>query len=212
MSRRSSRFSLAFLPLLLSGAAGADVFKYVDAAGHVHYTDKPPHAGYRMIIKTPGSALRLAAPAMEWSAGTRTLRLGPPPRAAGRRSQYTALIEEAAGRYNLDPALLHAVIKAESGYNPNAVSHKGAIGLMQLMPGTAARYGVEDPYDPADNIGGGARYLSDLIAMFPSDIRLAVAAYNAGEKNVIKYGNTIPPFPETRQYVSRVLDYYSRFN
>ena len=127
------------------------------------------------------------------------------------RRQYASLIEDAASEYGLDPALLHAVIRAESSYNPMAVSHKGAIGLMQLMPETAARFGVRDPYDPEENVWGGARYLSELLGLFQSDVALAVAGYNAGENKVIKYGNRIPPFPETRDYVSRVLNYYNRF-
>lgn len=122
------------------------------------------------------------------------------------------MIDAAASKYSLDPALLHAVIRAESSYNPGAVSRKGAVGLMQLMPETAARYGVRDRYDPGENIEGGAKYLSELIDMFRSDVRLAVAAYNAGENNVIKYGNKVPPFQETQEYVARVLNYYNRLN
>ena len=129
-----------------------------------------------------------------------------------RRMQYANVIERAAYKHGLDPALLHAVIHAESSYNSGAVSNKGAMGLMQLMPGTAARYGVRDPYNPEDNIFGGARYLRDLLGMFKSDVRLAVAAYNAGEHNVMKYGYQVPPFQETRNYVHKVLDYYYRYN
>jgi soluble lytic murein transglycosylase-like protein len=106
--------------------------------------------------------------------------------------------------------LLHAVIRAESGYNPEAVSPKGAAGLMQLMPATASRMGVRDRFDPQDNIEGGARYLSQLLDMFPSDIKLAVAAYNSGENAVKRHGNQIPPYSETQTYVDRVLNYYSR--
>jgi soluble lytic murein transglycosylase-like protein len=124
------------------------------------------------------------------------------------RRQYEPLIAAAADKYSLDPALLHAVIRAESGYNPEAVSNKGAAGLMQLMPATAARFGVRDRFDPLDNIEGGARYLSTLIGMFDSDLRLAVAAYNSGENTVKKFGNQVPPITETRNYVERVLGYY----
>jgi soluble lytic murein transglycosylase-like protein len=106
--------------------------------------------------------------------------------------------------------LLHAVIRVESAYNPSAVSSAGAVGLMQLMPGTAQRYGVVDRTDPVQNIEGGARYLRDLMAMFGSDLTLAIAAYNAGENAVIKYNNSIPPYPETQNYVRQVLSLYRR--
>lgn len=123
---------------------------------------------------------------------------------------FSAIIDRAAYVHGLDPWLLHAVIRAESAYNPLAQSSKGAMGLMQLMPDTAARYGVRDPWNPEENIYAGARYLRDLMGMFGSDVRLAVAAYNAGEGNVQKYRNQIPPFEETRGYVSKVLDFYRR--
>ena len=127
-----------------------------------------------------------------------------------RADAFSAIIDRAAYVHGLDPWLLHAVIRAESAYNPQAQSSKGAIGLMQLMPDTAARYGVRDPWNPEENIYAGARYLRDLMGMFGSDVRLAVAAYNAGEGNVQKYGNQIPPFEETQGYVSKVLDFYRR--
>lgn len=229
MPRLFRSLPLVLLPCFLSHGAQADVYKYVNPAnGHVEYTDKPDHKGFRMIIETPepftrptkvtfggkstlgakglfGGGLFGAAPANNAKSAARRAAL------ERNRSQYAGLIAEAASRHGLDPALLHAVIRAESSYNPGAVSNKGAIGMMQLMPATAARYGVQDPYDPVDNIYGGARYLSDLLGMF-DDVPLAVAAYNAGENNVIKYGNRIPPFQETQNYVSRVLGYYNRFD
>ena len=109
----------------------------------------------------------------------------------------------------LDPDLLHAVINAESSYDPLAVSEKGALGLMQLMPATIQRFGVKDPYDPVQNIKGGAKYLSHLMGKFDSDVSLVLAAYNAGEGRVLQYGRSSPPFSETRNYVSRVLRYYN---
>lgn len=222
-----SRSVLAFL--LLSGVSGglgqfaqADVFKFVAKNGQVIYTDNPRHRGYKLVIKTPER--NLGPVTISLGAGRKLGQASLPtpmpalmrPSDRGRmldlrRSQYAGVIEQAAYRHGLDPALLHAVIRAESSYNPGAVSHKGAMGLMQLMPGTAARYGVRNPYDPEDNIFGGARYLRDLMGMFRSDVRLAVAAYNAGEHNVMKYGYQVPPFPETRDYVSKVLGYYNRF-
>jgi soluble lytic murein transglycosylase-like protein len=111
----------------------------------------------------------------------------------------------------MDPALVKAVIRAESAFNPKAVSRAGAAGLMQLMPGTAAQYGVYDRFDPAANIDAGTRHLRGLLDMFNNDLMLALAAYNAGEGAVMKYGNTIPPYAETRTYVNRVLSYYRQY-
>jgi len=111
----------------------------------------------------------------------------------------------------VDPTLIHAVISVESGYNPSARSSAGAVGLMQLMPGIARRYGVKDRLDPAQNIQGGARYLRDLKVMFGNDLQLVLAAYNAGEDAVMRYGRRIPPFHETAAYVPKVLDYYRKF-
>jgi soluble lytic murein transglycosylase-like protein len=126
------------------------------------------------------------------------------------RQRYAAQIALVANKYGLDPRLIHAVISAESAYNPGAVSPKGAMGLMQLMPGTADRFGVDDPFDPLANLHGGARYLRWLMDKF-NNLQLALAAYNAGEGAVIRYGNTIPPYEETRVYVSRVLNFYGSY-
>jgi soluble lytic murein transglycosylase-like protein len=100
------------------------------------------------------------------------------------------------------------VVQAESAYNSKAVSTAGAMGLMQLMPATAERYGVADVWDPRQNLNGGARYLRDLLDMFKNNLKLALAAYNAGESAVMKYGNRIPPYPETQNYVRKVIDFY----
>lgn len=127
------------------------------------------------------------------------------------KSHYEPLVEEVARNYQLDAALLHAVISVESRYNYRALSPAGAAGLMQLMPATARRYGVENVLDPEQNLRGGARYLRDLLGMFGSDIRLAVAAYHAGEYAVIKNKNTIPPFQSTIEYVAKVLEMYERY-
>ena len=121
------------------------------------------------------------------------------------KKQFEPLIANTAVRHQVDPRLLHAVIQAESAYNPVAVSAAGAVGLMQLMPATAARFGVTDRYDPMQNIEGGTRYLKHLLRLFNSDLQLAVAAYNAGENAVIRYHNRIPPYAETRHYVTEVL-------
>jgi soluble lytic murein transglycosylase-like protein len=142
-------------------------------------------------------------------------RAAPPAAAPPRRDAYLAdtakfapLVRGAASKYGLDPWLLHAVIRAESGYDPYAVSPQGAIGLMQLLPGTAERFGVEDPFDPRQNVYAGARYLRDLLAMFGNNLELALAAYNAGEGAVLRAGRQVPKMRETLAYIPRVLGHY----
>ena len=120
------------------------------------------------------------------------------------------LVEAAAKKYDVDPLLVHSVIQVESGYNPYAVSPKGAQGLMQLMPGTARRFGVSNSFDVRDNIEGGVRYLKYLSELFPHDPRLAIAAYNAGEGAVWKYNYQIPPYRETEAYVYKVARKYGQ--
>jgi soluble lytic murein transglycosylase-like protein len=124
---------------------------------------------------------------------------------------YDRMVNKIARTYGLESALLHAVITVESRYSPTAVSKKGAAGLMQLMPETAKRYGVADPLDPLQNLRGGARYLRYLLKKYNNDRNLALAAYNAGEASVAKYGNRIPPYPETTNYVPRVMGYYRKY-
>ncbi len=126
-------------------------------------------------------------------------------------SRFLSHILAAARETDVEPALIHAVIAVESGFNPAARSRYGALGLMQLMPGTARRYGVTNRLDPAQNIRGGARYLRDLMAMFDNDLQLVLAAYNAGEEAVIRYGRRIPPFRATVAFVPRVMGHYWKF-
>lgn len=171
-----------------------DIYKRVDALGRTFYTDNPEKGlGYRLIIRGRPKTYR------------RDLKL-----MAGNKLKFNDLIAKTAAKYQLDPKLLHAVIQAESAYNPNAVSSAGAVGLMQLMPETARRYGVTNRNDAAQNIDGGARYLKDLLAMFNSNLKLAVAGYNAGEGAVMKYNYTVPPYRETQNYVQQVLKLYGR--
>jgi soluble lytic murein transglycosylase-like protein len=134
--------------------------------------------------------------------------------------KYESLIDRAAAEFQVEPALLNAIMAAESGFNPNAVSSKGAIGLMQILPATAERYGLQADKkrsiakkltDPAINIRLAARYLSDLEDMFPQRPELVVASYNAGEGAVQKYRNQIPPYPETRNYVQLVSQFYQLY-
>lgn len=126
------------------------------------------------------------------------------------KRNYGAIIDVAARQNNLDKALIESVIAAESGFNAKAVSPKGAIGLMQVMPATASRFGVSNIFDPAQNIEAGARYLRYLKDLFKNNLPLVIAAYNAGEGAVVKYGNRIPPFQETQQYVPKVMAFYRK--
>lgn len=125
--------------------------------------------------------------------------------------KYSRIVETASRSYGVEDSLVHAVIFAESSYNPAAVSPQGAAGLMQLMPETARQYGVRDAFDPVQNINGGVKLLRDLLALFNGDVELALAAYNAGANAVIRAGNRIPPHIETAAYVPKVVEYYRRF-
>ncbi|MCL4316348.1 MAG: lytic transglycosylase domain-containing protein [Gammaproteobacteria bacterium] len=185
-----------------AAGARADIYKFVDQNNVVHFTNMPNDPRYKLFWRerkpSPAKAAVNKGPV---ALGART---------SANRVRYTPMIESAAQAYQVDPALLHAVILTESGYNPDAVSPKGATGLMQLMPDTARRYGVTNIYDPSANIHGGTRYLRDLLRMFNNNIHLAVAAYNAGENAVIGNGNKIPPYPETKNYVAKVTALYQR--
>lgn len=173
--------------------SGSNIYKYVSEDGRIYFTDKPKHKGYVFYGRSQPYNYAKFLPHLKIN-----------------RSKYTHLISTMALKHNLDPDLLHAVIRVESAYNPSAISSAGAVGLMQLMPDTAKRYGVVDRSDPVQNVEGGAHYLKDLLAMFNSNLTLAIAAYNAGENAVIKYNKSIPPYPETQQYVKQVLALYQR--
>jgi soluble lytic murein transglycosylase-like protein len=130
--------------------------------------------------------------------------------AADLRNLYDPIVKRVARTYGIDAGFIHAVIGAESNYDNFALSEKGAMGLMQLMPETAVQYGVRNVFDAAQNIEGGARYLKDLVDLFKGDTRLVLAAYNAGQEAVKRYGKRIPPYPETRDYISRVMSGYKK--
>ncbi len=178
--------------LLTSVPCPADIYAFTADDGTVHLSNVPTDSRYETIVKAPIQPVSHGA-----ASGT-------------KREKFQPLVSEAARANDVDEALLHAVIEVESGYNPTAVSAKGAVGLMQLMPKTALRYNVANAYDSAQNIKGGAQYLRDLMNMFKNDLQLTLAAYNAGEEAVILRGNRIPPYRETQQYVPRVLELYQR--
>jgi soluble lytic murein transglycosylase-like protein len=204
---RSSLSSLAVTLALCFGAgpAMADIYMFKDERGVVHFTNIPNgDKRFKMIRKE-----EVANPGWASSGPARPVALYMP--SPAQIALYKSLIDTASQRHGVDSALIHAVITAESGYNPGAVSRAGARGLMQLMPDTAARYGVRNIHDPLENINGGVRYLRDLMSMFNGNIELAVAAYNAGENAVIRHGNRIPPYAETVHYVPKVLGFYKKF-
>jgi soluble lytic murein transglycosylase-like protein len=182
--------------------ATADIFMFKDEKGVVHFTNIPSNdKRFRLVRKEAGT------PPLTAAAGMPQILM---PREESIR-MYTPLIERASRTHNVDVALVHAVISAESAYNPGAVSRAGARGLMQLMPDTARRFGVQNIMDPAENIHGGVRYLRELLTMFNGNTELAVAAYNAGENAVIRHGHRIPPYAETVNYVPKVLGFYRKF-
>ena len=194
---RRSAAALAAVALLCAGAtADAAIYRYVDKQGRVHFTDQPDHGGYRKLIKTWKGWREPSYDARQFLANKR---------------RFAPLMAEIAREHALSDALLHAVVTAESAYDPDALSSAGAVGLMQLMPATAARFGVTNRNDPRANVDAGTRYLKELLALFEGDLALALAAYNAGENAVLRHGRSIPPFPETRAYVNKVLATYRRY-
>ncbi len=180
----------AALNTLLVRAAAADVYAYKDKNGVVTFTNVPNHAGFTRVLR---DANRQVAPTNTTAA-----------------TAYDDFIQTASGRYNLDADLIRAVIKAESDFNVAARSNKGAMGLMQLMPDTARLHNVTNAYNPGENVEAGARQLRMLLDRYQGDLELTLAAYNAGSDAVDKHRG-IPPFPETREYVRRVLRFYESY-
>jgi len=184
--------SIMIFAVFFPAAAQADIYKYVDAEGVIHLTNVPtrPDIKYEMILKERRVLFRMRFADI---------------------TKYDQLITKASEKYNVDSALVKAVIKAESNFNHKAVSPKGARGLMQLMPATASSLQVRDSFHPEKNIDGGVRYLRYLLNLFKGDLSLALAAYNAGEAAVAKYQYSIPPYRETQTYVQRVMNYLAQY-
>lgn len=192
MNRGVRVFSVLCL-LTCATLAHADIYALEDEHGTLHLTDTPVGDGYTLLLDIPSDAAAGAD-------GNTVSNV-----AAAAHQQRIA---RAASHTGVEAGLLNAVIAVESAYNPRALSPKGAAGLMQLMPDTARRYGVSDRFDPDQNVMGGALYLRDLLTRFDNRLDLVLAAYNAGEGAVERYGRKIPPFAETMRYVPRVLGRY----
>jgi soluble lytic murein transglycosylase len=172
--------------LYLHNPAGADIYRYVDANGTIHFTNIPTSPRYRLFRQDRSTRSRKSP------------------------TRYDQLIKEISQRHNIDPALVKAVIKTESDFDPQAVSKKGARGLMQLMPETLKDLNVYNPFHPRDNINGGVKFLKQLLKRFDNNLTLSLAAYNAGPTVVEKY-EAIPPYKETQGYVKKVLNYFDRY-
>ena len=200
MRSRVVRPGLFVLLAACSMAARADIYAYTDPQGTTHFTNIPDDPRYLLIVKSPVEAAPRGAPLPDARRAAAWL---------ARSTSYDATITRAARDAQVHPALLRAVIVVESGFNPRAISKRGAIGLMQLLPSTARRYGAFNAFDPEQNIRAGARYLADLITRYGDDrLELVLAAYNAGENAVEKYGRRIPPYRETQAYVPNVIRMY----
>jgi len=182
---------LALLLFMNPLSSHADIYKYVDKKGTIHLTNVPtnPQVDYVLVYREKRILFNIKANDV---------------------AKYDQIINRTAEKYNVDPALVKAVIKTESNFNHRAVSPKGARGLMQLMPSTAYALQVPDSFQPDNNIEGGVKYLRYLMELFRNDLSLALAAYNAGENAVIKH-HGIPPYRETQNYVQRVLSQYHQY-
>ena len=223
-SRRHLLPLLAMLTVLTAPVAHADVYGYIDADGMAHFSPVKIDERYQLFVRGDQQfdSTHFSAMPMSPVAPTAVVTSKHSPLFLylvqhPNLKKYESLLNQAAHDFSLEPALLKAIMAAESGFNPTAVSPKGAVGLMQLMPATAERYGLaadagktigQKLTDPKTNIRLAARYLHDLHRLFPSKPDLVIASYNAGEGTVQKYRNTVPPYPETRNYVQLVTQFY----
>ncbi|NIQ39990.1 MAG: transglycosylase SLT domain-containing protein [Proteobacteria bacterium] len=191
--RRFGRIPWVILGILLAVLIAdrtprAGIYRYVDGNGVIHFSNVPTHAEYELYIKEDGDI--------------QFKQYG--------EAEFDHLIEEAAVNYGVDPALIKAIIRTESDFNPRAISRAGAMGLMQLMPETADDLSVIDAFDPIENIDAGVRHFRELLETFENDLKLSLAAYNAGRTAVLQF-NSIPPYAETQRYVKKVLHFYGAY-
>ena len=192
MVQLSRVFILSFL--LWPVVSGADIYRFVDGDGVIHYSNTQPDEKFTLYLREGPKAVRRS-----------------PASSLPTANWMTGYVDRVSRANDLPPALVHAIIKAESNGQRKAVSPKGAKGVMQLMPFTSKRMRVIDPFDPIENIEGGIRYIKELLVSFEGDLTNTVAAYNAGPAAVRKYGG-VPPYQETRLYVRRVMDLYREYS
>ena len=191
------------LSLMLSNKVPAEIYIYIDKQGNQHFSQKKENKNYKPLL----SSKHYTFPETFKNWKEKSYSHSRIPSNKKLQQRYHPLIVQAARKYQLEPAFIHAVITAESSYQRNAVSSAGAKGLMQLMPVTAKHFGVDDPFDAKQSIHAGTKYLSNLLKEFKTK-KLALAAYNAGEGTVRRYNKEIPPYPETQRYVAKVMGFY----
>jgi soluble lytic murein transglycosylase-like protein len=185
---------ILFCLFFLTQTSSAGIYRYEDANGVIHFTNCPRDPKFKLYIRESKEDVENESRFFS----------------ARDSNEYDSLISEFSKKYQVDFALIKAIIRAESGFNPRAVSRKGAKGLMQLMPETASRVNVSNIFSPRENIEGGVRYFKYLLSLFNNDLRLSLAAYNAGE-NIVAQIRSIPPYRETVDYVRKVLSYYQSY-
>jgi soluble lytic murein transglycosylase-like protein len=204
-------FALALVIAFAPTLSAAEIHRWTDAEGVIHFTNRPAKPARSKGSPGPSHPTRAShANASSSPAGMHPTALGPHNDDLSRYTRYDESIRQAAALYQIPEPLVRAVIKVESDYDPRATSRAGARGLMQLMPDTAARMQVKDITDPRENIFGGVRYLRVLANLFNGNLELTIAAYNAGEQAVVDHGG-IPPYAQVRDYVVKVTSYYRRY-
>ncbi|TEW53360.1 lytic transglycosylase domain-containing protein [Psychromonas sp. RZ22] len=200
------KFCILLSLLSLMGNVYADIYMYIDSKGNQHFSEKKVNKNYKLLLRSESN--NPPPNFKNWKEKSYSeVKL---PRRKILQNKYHSLIVAAANKHQLEPEFLHAVITAESNYQRKAVSSAGAQGLMQLMPVTAKRFGVDDPFNPEQSIFAGALYLKKLLKEFQTK-DLALAAYNSGEGTVRRYKRQIPPYPETRKYVVKVMAFYHHY-